>query len=225
MLSAAASTAVDTADFTVRHLGLCAYEETFARMREFTAARNEAAPDEIWLLQHHPVFTLGQAGKPEHLLMPGDIPIVQSDRGGQVTYHGPGQLIAYVMINLHRRGYGVRSLVDRLEQAMIATLAAYGIEAKSRADAPGVYVGARKIGSLGLRVRKACSYHGLSLNVNMDLQPFQRINPCGYAGLQMTQVAELGGPREVARVADDLLPQLIAELRKPAPSAPAADAG
>jgi lipoyl(octanoyl) transferase len=181
-------------------------------MRELTLARDASTPDEIWLLEHSPVFTLGQASKPEHLLAPGDIPVVQSDRGGQVTYHGPGQLIAYVMVDLHRLGYGVRSLVDRIEHSIIATLAGYGIEAHARRDAPGVYVGARNIGSLGLRVRHGRSYHGLSLNVNMDLEPFARINPCGYAGLQMTQICELGGPSDLESVARDLIPQLLRQL-------------
>ncbi len=188
------------------------YADTFTAMREFTLARTEQTPDEIWLLEHPPVFTLGQASKPEHLLMPGDIPVVQSDRGGQVTYHGPGQLVAYILVDLHRLGYGVRSLVDRIESAIVATLANYGIEAHSRRDAPGVYVGVRKIGSLGLRVRHGRSYHGLSLNVKMDLAPFSRINPCGYAGLQMTQIADLGGPPDIDAVARDLLPELRARL-------------
>lgn len=196
----------------VRSLGLRDYAETFASMREFTLARTQQTPDEIWLLEHPPVFTLGQASKPEHLLMPGDIPVVQSDRGGQVTYHGPGQLVAYILVDLHRLGFGVRSLVDRIESAIVGTLAGYGIQAHSRRDAPGVYVGDRKIGSLGLRVRHGRSYHGLSLNVKMDLEPFSRINPCGYAGLQMTQVSQLGGPDQIETVAAGLLPQLKRHL-------------
>jgi lipoyl(octanoyl) transferase len=196
----------------VRHLGRREYADTFAAMREFTLARDAGTPDEIWLLEHPPVFTLGQAGKPEHLLAPGDIPVVQSDRGGQVTYHGPGQLVVYVMVDLQRAGYGVRSLVTRIENAMIATLSAYGIEAQARRDAPGVYVGQRKIGSLGLRVRHGRSYHGLALNVAMDLEPFARINPCGYAGLQMTQVSDLGGPTSVDTVGESLAPLLLGEL-------------
>lgn len=199
-------------EIVIRHLGVRDYADTFTAMREFTLARTGQTPDEIWLLEHPPVFTLGQASKPEHLLMPGDIPVVQSDRGGQVTYHGPGQLVAYILVDLHRLGYGVRSLVDRIESAIVATLAGYGISAQSRRDAPGVYVDERKIGSLGLRVRHGRSYHGLSLNVNMDLEPFSRINPCGYAGLQMTQVAQLGGPSGVDAVARDLLPVLQARL-------------
>jgi lipoyl(octanoyl) transferase len=201
--------------FLVRHLGVRDYADTLAEMREFTRARNEQTPDEIWLLEHPPVFTLGQASKPEHLLMPGDIPVVQSDRGGQVTYHGPGQLVAYTLLDLHRLGYGARSLVDRIERAMVATLAGYEIEAHARRDAPGVYVGDRKIGSLGLRIRQGRSYHGLSLNVKMDLEPFSRINPCGYAGLRMTQTGELGGPSDVASIAADLLPILKEQLGTP----------
>ena len=178
----------------VRHLGLCDYAQTYTRMREFTASRNAGSEDELWLLEHAPVFTQGQAGKAEHVLAPGDIPVVQSNRGGQVTYHGPGQLVGYVLLDLQRRGYGARGLVTRLEQAMIATLASYGISAHARADAPGVYVRAgtaeRKIGSLGLRVSRGCSYHGVALNVKMDLEPFERINPCGLAGMRMAQIAD-----------------------------------
>ena len=197
----------------VRRLGLQPYEPIFARMRDFTLSRDAQTPDELWLLEHPPVFTQGQAGKPEHVLLPGDIPVVQSDRGGQVTYHGPGQLVGYVLVDLHRRGYGIRSLVTRLEQSMIECLAAYGIAAAARPDAPGVYVDGRKIGSLGLRVRKGCTYHGLSLNVAMDLAPFQRINPCGLQGLAMTQTSELGGPADVAQVGRDLEPILLRHLQ------------
>ena len=203
----------------VQHLGLRDYAETFAAMRAFTEARTAETPDELWLLEHPPVFTQGQAGKAEHLLLPGNIPVVQSDRGGQVTYHGPGQLVGYVLVNLHQRGYGVRSLVERIEQAMVATLAGYGISAYADRDAPGVYVDVRgtrhKIGSLGLRVKNGCSYHGLALNVAMDLEPFSRINPCGYQGLQMTQVSALGGPDSVATVAADLAVRLEAQLALP----------
>ena len=181
-------------------------------MREFTLARGPDTPDEIWFLEHPPVFTQGQAGKSEHVLAPGDIPVLQSDRGGQVTYHGPGQLMAYVLVDLQRLGYGIRSLVSRLEQAVVGTLAGYGIAAAGRADAPGVYVGENKIASLGLRVRKGCSYHGLALNVAMDLEPFARINPCGFQGLQMTQVSVLGGPSDLDQVASDLEPQLAGAL-------------
>ena len=205
----------------IRHLGLLDYADTYAQMRDFTAARGPGAADELWFLEHPPVFTQGQAGKPEHVLAPGDIPIVQSNRGGQVTYHGPGQAVVYVLLDLHRLGYGARELVRRLEQAMVDTLAGYGIAARARADAPGVYVERawdggvtemRKIGSLGLRVSRGCSYHGIALNVAMDLEPFGRINPCGLAGMRMTQVSELGGPAELAQVMADLEPALLKNL-------------
>lgn len=196
----------------IRQLGTRPYAETFEAMREFTQARTPETPDEIWFLEHPPVFTQGQAGKPEHLLLPGDIPVVQSDRGGQVTYHGPGQAVVYFLIDLQRRGYGIRSLVTRLEDAIIATLAGYGIEAVAKRDAPGVYVNGDKIASLGLRVRSARTYHGLSLNVKMDLEPFLRINPCGYQGLKMTQVSTLGGPSDMARVNADLERALLRKL-------------
>ena len=195
-----------------RRLGLQPYEPIFRRMREFTLGRDEATPDELWFCEHQPVFTQGQAGKAEHVLAPGAIPVVQSDRGGQVTYHGPGQLMGYVLVDLQRRGYGIRSLVTRLEQATIDLLAGYGIASAARPDAPGVYVAGRKICSLGLRVRKGRTYHGLALNVAMDLEPFARINPCGFQGLQMTQVAELGGPRDLDTVARDLEPHLTRRL-------------
>ena len=188
----------------VRRLGMSEYAVTWARMRAFTDVRSEDTPDELWLLQHLPVFTLGQAGRPEHLLAPGETPVVQSDRGGQVTYHGPGQIIAYVLVDLHRAGLGVKGLVHLLEGAAIALLAGYGIEAQARNDAPGVYVAGAKIASLGLRVRRGCSYHGLSLNVDMDLEPFGRINPCGYPGLAVTQIADLGGPSDLDLVGDAL---------------------
>lgn len=181
-------------------------------MRSFTLARTDQTPDELWFLEHEPVFTQGQAGKAEHVLAPGAIPVVQSDRGGQVTYHGPGQLMGYVLVDLQRLGYGIRSLVTRLEQATVDVLAGYGITAAARPDAPGVYVGERKICSLGLRVRKGRTYHGLALNVAMDLEPFARINPCGFKGLAMTQVSELGGPADVATVLRDLEPHLTRRL-------------
>ena len=196
----------------VRRLGVRDYESVFDEMRAFTQARDESTPDEIWLLQHPRVFTQGQAGKAEHVLAPGDIPVVQADRGGQVTYHGPGQLVGYVLVDLRRLGYGIRSLVTRIEDAIVDTLAGYGIDAASRRDAPGVYVAGKKIASLGLRVRNGCSYHGLALNVDLDLEPFDRINPCGYQGLKMTQVAELGGPKDVEQVSRDLEARLLARL-------------
>ncbi|WP_318374292.1 lipoyl(octanoyl) transferase LipB [Enterobacter sp.] len=174
----------------IRHLGLQPYEPVSLAMHEFTDTRDDATPDEIWLVEHYPVFTQGQAGKAEHVLMPGDIPVIQSDRGGQVTYHGPGQQVMYVLLNLKRRKLGVRELVTLLEQTVVNTLAESGIEAYPRADAPGVYVGGKKICSLGLRIRKGCSFHGLALNIAMDLAPFQRINPCGYAGMEMAQMSQ-----------------------------------
>lgn len=201
----------------IRELGLQDYADTFKSMREFTLARTAETPDEIWLLEHPPVFTQGQAGKPEHLLLTGDIPVVQSDRGGQVTYHGPGQLVAYVLLDLQRLGYGIRSLVTRLEDALIATLAGYDIQAQSKREAPGVYVNDEKIASLGLRVRNGRTYHGLALNVDMDLEPFSRINPCGYQGLKMTQIKTLAGPTELSRVSHDLQLNLLQCLESRAP--------
>lgn len=200
-------------------LGLRSYEETFAAMRAYTDARTPDSADQLWFLEHPPVFTQGQAGKAEHLLMPGSIPVVQSDRGGQVTYHGPGQLVVYFLLDLQRAGYGIRSLVTRIEQAMVDVLAGYDINAYADRSAPGVYIdgagglpGRAKIGSLGLRVRQGRTYHGLSLNVAMDLEPFSRINPCGYSGLRMTQVSELGGPSSVTEVGHDLVPILLRQL-------------
>lgn len=170
-------------------------------MREFTDARQAETVDEFWLVEHPPVYTLGRNGDPQHLLNVGGIPVVESDRGGQVTYHGPGQLVAYTLFDLNRLGMGVRFLVTGLENAVIATLSQYGVQALARRDAPGVYVDGKKIASLGLRVRKGCSYHGVSLNVDMDLTPFHSINPCGYAGLEVTSLAELGVPVRVIDVA------------------------
>jgi lipoyl(octanoyl) transferase len=181
-------------------------------MRAFTDGRTQDTPDELWLLQHPPVFTLGQAGRAEHLLDPGEIPVIQTDRGGQVTYHGPGQLVAYLLVDLRRAGLGVKGLVHLLEGAVIGLLAGYGIEAVARADAPGVYVARAKIASLGLRVRRGCSYHGLSLNVDMDLTPFLRINPCGHPGLAVTQLADLGGPKDLRLVGDALAGEIARRL-------------
>lgn len=176
---------------TIRQLNQMDYVSVWQAMQNFTDHRNEETCDELWLVEHPAVFTQGQAGKEEHLLMPGDIPVVKVDRGGQVTYHGIGQQVIYFMINLRRRKMGVRELVTLIENGIIASLADVGIVAKAKADAPGVYVDGNKIASLGLRVRKGCSFHGLALNINMDLSPFLRINPCGYAGLEMTQTADL----------------------------------
>ncbi len=186
----------------LRWLGSVDYEPTWRAMQAFTDARDAGTPDEIWFLEHAPVFTQGLNGRPEHLLSTGDIPVVGIDRGGQVTYHGPGQLVVYPLIDLRRRGIGVRQLVIALEDAVIALAAQHGIVASGRRDAPGVYVAGRKLASLGLRVRRGCSYHGLALNVDMDLEPFGRINPCGMAGLAMTQLADFGlrmEPEDAAR--------------------------
>jgi len=160
-------------------------------MQDFTDRRDESTPDEIWVLQHPAVFTLGQAGRPEHLLAPGEIPVIQVDRGGQVTFHGPGQAVVYPLVDLRRLGIGVRDMVERLEQAVIDVLAYYGIEGAARRDAPGVYVEGAKIAALGLRVRRGCSFHGLAFNIDMNLEPFERINPCGYEGLKVTQLNDL----------------------------------
>jgi lipoate-protein ligase B len=199
----------------VRHLGLQPYEPVSQAMHEFTDMRDDTTPDEIWLVEHLPVFTQGQAGKAEHLLMTGDIPVIQSDRGGQVTYHGPGQQVMYVLLNLKRRKLGVRELVTLLEQTVVNTLAEYGIDAHPRADAPGVYVGEMKICSLGLRIRKGCSFHGLALNINMDLTPFQRINPCGYAGMEMTQMRQWVDTATPENIRPVLLKEFLALLNNP----------
>lgn len=183
----------------VRRLGRVEYEPAWRAMQDFTARRDAATPDELWLLEHPPVFTQGQAGKPEHLIAPTAIPVVPIDRGGQITYHGPGQLVAYVLVDLKRRGYGVRELVTRLEAAVIALLAAHDVAAGRRAGAPGVYVGGAKIAALGLRVKQGRTYHGLALNVDMDLGPFALINPCGYPGLAVTQCRDVGADLSMAQ--------------------------
>jgi lipoyl(octanoyl) transferase len=175
-----------------RHLGRAEYEPTWRAMQAFTARRTPDTPDELWLLEHPPVYTLGQAGKREHLIAATDLPLVPIDRGGQITYHGPGQLVAYVLVDLRRRGYGIRELVTRMEQAVIDLLAAEGVAAARLAGAPGVYVDGAKIAALGLRVKHGCTYHGLAFNVDMDLAPFATINPCGYAGMAVTQCRDLG---------------------------------
>ena len=176
----------------VRQLGRVEYEPTWRAMQAFTARRTADTPDELWLLEHPPVYTLGQAGKVEHLIAATDIPVVPIDRGGQITYHGPGQVVAYVLVDLRRRGFGIRELVGRMEQAVIDLLATQGVAAERLAGAPGVYVGGAKIAALGLRVRHGCTYHGLALNVDMDLAPFAAINPCGYPGMAVTQCRNLG---------------------------------
>jgi lipoyl(octanoyl) transferase len=196
----------------VRRLGRRDYQQTWERMQRFTDERTADTLDEFWLLEHPPVFTQGQAGKPEHLLNPGDIPVIQADRGGQVTYHGPGQLIGYLLLDLKRAGLGIRRLVTLLEQSIIDLLSGYDIQSEARRDAPGVYVDGRKIAALGLRVRRGCSFHGLALNVDMDLEPFTRINPCGYEGMQVTQIRELGGPTDLDNVGDELAEHLARHL-------------
>lgn len=199
----------------IRQLGLQPYEPISQAMHDFTNTRDETTADEIWLVEHQRVFTQGQAGKAEHVLVPGDIPVIQSDRGGQVTYHGPGQQVMYVLLNLKRRKLGVRELVTILEQTVVNTLAELGIDAYPRADAPGVYVDGRKICSLGLRIRKGCSFHGLALNVDMDLSPFLRINPCGYAGLEMTQVSALRAGTSLNDIQPILINSFIQLLNNP----------
>ncbi|MFP2238107.1 lipoyl(octanoyl) transferase LipB [Pseudescherichia vulneris] len=206
---------MDLNTLLVRQLGVQPYEPVSQAMHDFTDHRDETTPDEIWLVEHQPVFTQGQAGKAEHVLVPGDIPVIQSDRGGQVTYHGPGQQVMYVLLDLKRRKLGVRELVTLLEQTVVNTLAEFGIEAHPRADAPGVYVGERKICSLGLRIRKGCSFHGLALNVAMDLSPFLRINPCGYAGMEMTQMQHWVPDVQPENISPLLVSHFLALLNNP----------
>jgi lipoyl(octanoyl) transferase len=196
----------------IRQLGRRDYLPTWQAMREFTDSRTDQTPSELWIVEHPPVFTQGQAGKAEHLLGPGDIPVVQTDRGGQVTYHGPGQLVIYVLISLREAGIGIRRLVTAMEQSIIGLLREHGVDAEARKDAPGVYVDGRKIASLGLRVRRGCTYHGLALNVSNDLEPFLRINPCGYAGLEVTSTTRLGITDEQAVLADELAHRLASSL-------------
>ena len=193
-----------TAAIVRRLPGLTDYDDTLGRMKAFTDARTEQSQDELWLLEHSPVYTLGQAGKPEHVLAPGDIPVVQSDRGGQVTYHGPGQLVMYTLVDIRRAGLGIRSFVESLEQVVIDWLAGHDVEAVRRPGAPGVYVEDAKVAALGLRVRSGRSYHGLSVNVDMDLSPFAGINPCGYEGLAVTQLRDLGISSSVADVGEGI---------------------
>ena len=203
------------ADFpapVLRHLGQVDYAATWARMQQFTDARTAQTADELWFLEHPPVFTLGMAARREHLLAPGDIPVLQTDRGGQVTYHGPGQLVVYALIDLRRAALGVRDLVTALEQSVIRYAADLGLCAAARREAPGVYVAGAKLASVGVRIRRGASYHGLALNVNMDLEPFRRINPCGLAGLAMTQLADLAPVRDVPDAARGLTPRLLAAL-------------
>src|SRR5262245_6965908 len=185
-------------------------------MQAFTDRRDESTPDEIWFLEHPPVFTLGMNAKREHVLAPGDIPVVQIDRGGQVTYHGPGQLVVYPLVDLRRAHLGVRELVTALERAVITYVAQFELVAECRRNAPGVYVGGRKLASVGIRIRRGASYHGLAMNVNLDAEPFTRINPCGYQDLEVTRLIDLGGARTVADAASGLTPHLLRELKLPA---------
>jgi lipoyl(octanoyl) transferase len=196
----------------IRRLGQRDYQRTWQAMREFTDSRTEQTPSQFWIVEHPPVFTQGQAGKPEHLLGTGDIPVVQTDRGGQVTYHGPGQLVIYLLISLREAGIGIRRLVNVMEQSIIDLLSSRGIPAEARKDAPGVYVDGSKIASLGLRVRRGCTYHGLALNVSNDLEPFLRINPCGYAGLQVTSTSRLGIADDQELLANELVQSLAKAL-------------
>ena len=197
---------------TLRDLGRQAYAPVWHAMQRFTDARDDATTDELWVVEHDPVFTLGQAGKDEHVLAPGDIPVLHVDRGGQVTYHGPGQLVTYLLLDVRRLGLGVRELVSRIEQSLIGLLASYDVQAVAKPDAPGVYVDGAKIASLGLRIRNGCSFHGLALNLDMDLRPFQRINPCGYAGMPMTQLRDLVGSVDFAEVCTRLRAELVSRL-------------
>jgi len=197
----------------VKYLGMTDYQQAWQDMKNFTGARDSTTADELWITEHTPVFTLGQNGKPEHLLDTGDIPVIQIDRGGQVTYHGPGQLVLYCLLNLNRLGLGVRSLVTQIEVSIIEFLASYGIEAVARKNAPGVYVDAAKIAALGLRIRKGCCYHGLSLNVDMDLGPFAGINPCGLEGQAVTQMANFDIAIDIEQAGRELADLLIGNTR------------
>ncbi|WP_447731115.1 lipoyl(octanoyl) transferase LipB [Pseudoxanthomonas suwonensis] len=193
-------------------LGRQAYDPVWRAMQRFTDARDDATVDELWLVEHEPVFTLGQAGKPEHVLAPGDIPVLHVDRGGQVTYHGPGQIVLYPLLDLRRLGVGVREYVCRIEQAIIDTLDEWNIGGERVEGAPGVYVGGAKVAALGIRVRRGCSFHGLAFNIGMDLEPFHRINPCGYQGLRVTSLQDLGGPSSMDAVKPVLLEQVARQF-------------
>ena len=200
-------------DIVVRNLGLQSYEPIWRAMQDFTDTRDEDTLDEIWFCEHEPVFTLGLNTKPEHLLAPGDIPVVQIDRGGQVTYHGPGQLMVYPLLDIRRASIGVRDLVTALEQCVVDLAADNQIEAASRCDAPGVYVAGVKLASVGLRIRRGASFHGMALNVDVDLEPFSRINPCGFQGLEVTDLRKLGAEHDLDAVRDALLPHLLRHLQ------------
>ncbi|WP_267896138.1 lipoyl(octanoyl) transferase LipB [Iodobacter fluviatilis] len=204
-------------ELIIKQLGMLEYEPTWRAMQAFTERRDADTADEIWLVEHPPVYTQGQAGKPEHLIAATSIPVVQIDRGGQITYHGPGQVVAYVLLDLRRNGLGVRELVRKLEQSVIDILADFGVTAYGKVDAPGVYVnpemGEAKIASLGLRIRKGCSYHGLALNVNMDLTPFDWINPCGYAGMRVTQLSDFASDATSAAIAGKLAEKIAFQIK------------
>jgi lipoyl(octanoyl) transferase len=207
----------------LRDLGRQPYEPVWRAMQAFTDARTEHTADELWLVEHDPVFTLGQAGKEEHVLMPGDIPVIQVDRGGQVTYHGPGQLVLYPLLDLRRLKVGVREYVDKIEQATIDTLAEWNIDGARRDGAPGIYVNGAKVMALGIRVRRGCTFHGLAFNIAMDLEPFNRINPCGYAGLQVTSMLDLGGPSGLDAVKPVLIEQIARQFGLAVATSPAPD--
>ena len=197
----------------IHHLGIQEYDNIWLQMKEFTINRDSNTPDELWLLEHHPVYTQGQAGKPEHILNNNSIKIVQSDRGGQVTYHGPGQLVAYVLMDIRRRNLGIRTLVSKLEQVLISVLTQYQIEANTRCGAPGVYVAEKKIASIGLRVKNGCTYHGIALNVDMDLNPFLGINPCGFAKMEMTQIAHFQPTIKLDEVSHHLVRDFLNQFK------------
>jgi lipoyl(octanoyl) transferase len=220
---AAATAPVAARDWLVRELGRRDFRAVWPAMETWTDARPDDAVDELWLVEHDPVFTLGQAGRPEHVLAPGDIPVVRTNRGGQVTYHGPGQIVAYPLVDLRRLNLGVREFVCRIEQALIDTLAHWDIVAARKDGAPGVYVDGAKIGALGLRVRRGCTFHGLAFNVGGDLEAFDRINPCGYAGLAVTSMLKLGGPGDPATVKPVLVAELSRQLGLRPRTAPAPD--
>jgi len=200
-----------TEQLFLRRFGVAEYETVWRDMQAFTDSRDKQTPDQLWLVQHPPVFTQGQAGKAEHILAPGDIPVVQVDRGGQVTYHGPGQIVAYPLIDIRRKGIGVREFVNRIEQSIISVLSQYGVEGLRVDGAPGIYVDGKKVASLGLRVRRGCTFHGLAFNIDMNLEPFQRINPCGYEGLRVTQLSELAAVT-LEQVEQQLIDSLAEQL-------------
>jgi lipoyl(octanoyl) transferase len=214
-MSASGERALSIPQPTLHWLGRVEYEPTWRAMQKFTDERTAETADQLWFLEHPPVFTLGMNGKPEHVLAPGTIPVINIDRGGQVTYHGPGQLVVYPLLDVRRAALGIRQLVIALETAVVEFCSARGIEAEGRRDAPGVYVAGRKLASIGLRVRRGCSYHGLAFNVAMDLTPFQRINPCGYAGLQVVDLQTLGVDESLESVAKSLAPHLLSALQLP----------